>query len=137
MTPPDLSDDELLEQFEAATLPSGSFHHREHVRAAFLYLSRFPALEALDRFSEALRRFAAVSGKPDRYHETITWAYVFLVRERMADPAQSWEQFAGCHPDLLDWRNSILRKYYTDGTLASDQARRRFVMPDRHMARLS
>ncbi|HKF51942.1 MAG TPA: hypothetical protein VKB26_06495 [Candidatus Acidoferrales bacterium] len=51
---------------------------------AFLYLHRFPALEALQRFSSSLMRFAAAHGTPQLYNETITWAFVLLIRERMA-----------------------------------------------------
>jgi hypothetical protein len=46
---------------------------------------------------------------------------------------ESWEAFASRNPDLLDWRNSILRKYYRDATLASEDAKRQFVMPDANL----
>ena len=46
-------------------------------------LTRFPAAEALARFSKVLRRYAASLGKADRYHETITWAYLLLLNERI------------------------------------------------------
>jgi hypothetical protein len=62
MTTYAISDEELLEQFESATLPGECFHHGEHVRVAFLYLSQFPLLQALQRFSAALRRFATAMG---------------------------------------------------------------------------
>ena len=124
-----MNDDELLEQFEAASIPGDCFPHAEHLRAAFLYLCRYPLLEALQKFSDALRRLAGVNGKPERYHETITWAYVFLVHERMQE--DNWEGFASRNPDLLDWRNSILKTYYREETLASAKARRQFVLPDR------
>src|SRR2546429_6001543 len=52
---------DLIENFERGKLEQ--FHHSDHVRMAFEYLGRYPALEALARFSEALRRFAAVQGK--------------------------------------------------------------------------
>jgi hypothetical protein len=124
-----VTDAELLAQFEAASIPGDSFHHAEHVRVAFIYLRRYPLLEALDRFSNSLKRFAAANGKPDRYHETITWAYVFLVSERMGD--DTWESFAGKNCELLDWKTSILEKYYRKETLRSIAARQGFVMPDR------
>jgi hypothetical protein len=123
-----MTDEELLEQFESALLPGDRFHHAEHVRVAFLYLRRYPLLEALHKFSDSLRRFAVANGKPDRYHETITWAYMFVVHERMQQ--ETWEMFSRSNADLLDWRNSILKKYYREETLASEKAKRQFVMPD-------
>ena len=88
-------DDEFIARFEDGTLANESFHHCDHVRVAFLYLSHYPALEALERFSTSLRRFAAANGKPDLYHETITWAFVLLIRERLARGGcrQAWPEF--------------------------------------------
>ena len=40
---PQMTDQELREQFERGTLPDESFRHREHVRMAFLYLTEYPA----------------------------------------------------------------------------------------------
>jgi hypothetical protein len=128
-----VTDDELIARFEDCSLPNECFHHADHVRAAFVYLCRYPALEALRRFSTSLLRFATKHGKPDRYHETVTWACLLLIRERMArcGTAQTWSEFAAQNPDLLDWSNSILKKYYREETLASGLARRVFLFPDR------
>ncbi len=128
-----MTDHELIEQFERGTLPNESFHHREHVRVAFLYLSQYPVLEALQMFSRALREFAAANGKPQLYHETITWAYIFLIRERMAraGKTEDWGEFARNNPDLLRWNNGLLQRYYRDDTLQSGLARTTFVFPDR------
>ncbi len=127
-----MTDHELIEQFENGMLPNDCFHHREHVRAAFLYLTKFPVLEALQAFSKALRRFAEAHGKPKLYHETVTWAYVFLIQERMvrAGKKQSWDEFARNNTDLLTWKEGILTRYYRVETLASDLARTIFVFPD-------
>ena len=127
-----MTDEELIEEFEDGTLPNGCFHHCEHVRVAFLYLTRYPVLEALQVFSKTLRRFAEARGKPQLYHETITWAYVFLIRERMARTGknQSWDEFARGNPDLLLWKDGILTRYYRAETLTSDLARAVFVLPD-------
>ena len=128
-----MEDQEFIRRFEDGTLPDEGFHHREHVRAVWLYLRRYPVIETLGRFSAALRRFAEARGKPNLYHETITCAYVFLIHERVArnDQEQSWPEFAEANPDLFNWKNSILKSYYTDETLRSDFARKIFVLPDR------
>jgi len=128
----EMTDVELLERFENGSIAADSFHHREHVRVVFLYLCRFPVLEALQKFASALKRFASAEGKSNRYHETITWGYVFLVRERMSR-GQDWKCFAAANPDLLNWEDSILRKYYREETLKSEKARQVFVMPDKRL----
>jgi hypothetical protein len=137
LTNTELTDDELLGQFERATLPLECFHHLEHVRVAFLYLSTLQVLEALQAFSRSLRRFAAKYGKSKLYHETITWAYVFLIRERMARAGgtQTWEQFANNNADLLTWKDGALTRFYRDETLRSELARSIFVLPDNLVTR--
>ena len=126
-----MSDEELIQSFEEATLKS--FHHTDHVRVAFVYLCRYPAVEALERFSIALRRFAEAQGKPKLYHETITWAYLLLIRERMArgGSAQTWDEFARENSDLLTWKPGILARYYRQETLGSELARNTFIFPDK------
>jgi hypothetical protein len=128
-----MTDQELIKHLEDGTLSHEGFHHREHVRAAFLYLAEHPVLEALQAFSKALRRLAENRGKPQAYHETITWAYVLLIQERVmrAGKKQRWDEFAANNPDLLMWKDGILERYYRAETLASDLARTVFVFPDR------
>jgi len=128
-----MTDDELLSRFEDCTLANESFHHSDHVRMAFLYLHRYPALEALQRFSASLVRFATAKGKPQLYHETITWAFLLLIRERLARAGctQSWTEFAANNEDLLNWKRNVLKRYYRAETLSSDLARNTFLFPDK------
>jgi hypothetical protein len=128
-----VDDYELIERFEDCTLPEGRFHHIDHVRLAWLYLSRQPLAQALERFSAGLKRFAAAAGKPDRYHETITWAYLFLIHERMERDGRprSWEEFIAANPDLRARDGGVLGRLYNRETLDSSLARRVFVLPDR------
>jgi hypothetical protein len=122
-----MNDNDFITAFENARLTE--FHHRDHVRAAWCYLRSSTVLGALERFTLALKRFAAAQGKPQLYHETITWAYLFLIHERMQD-GETWEGFAERNSDLLVWRPSILDRYYRPETIASDRARHRFILPD-------
>ncbi|MFZ0758856.1 MAG: hypothetical protein WAM69_02810 [Candidatus Sulfotelmatobacter sp.] len=127
-----MSHQELIRCFENHTLPEDSFHHADHVRLAFAYLCEYPVLQALEKFASALKRFAAAHGKTQLYNETITCAYLFLIRERMAYcEGADWEEFALRNPDLLAWKDGILSRYYRDSTLKSDLARKVFVLPDK------
>lgn len=128
-----MSDDDFIAQLEACTLPEDRFHHADHLHAAWLYLTRLPATEAIARFSQVLRSYAACLGKPGRYHETITWAYLLLLNERIhrSQLNTTWQQFAAENSDLFDWSNSILARYYRPETLDSQLARQVFLMPDR------
>jgi len=127
-----MSNEELIRCFESDALPEGSFHHADHVRLAFAYLCGYPVLEALEKFASALKRFAAARGKTQLYSETITCAYFFLIRERIACcEGADWEEFARENPDLLTWKDGILSRYYREATLKSDLARKVFVLPDK------
>jgi hypothetical protein len=127
-----MSNEELIQQFEGDLTPEDSLHHVDHVRLAFAYLSQYPAMVALEKFSAALKRFAAARGKSQLYHETITHAYFFLIRERMARAsAADWDEFSRDNQDLLIWKDGILSRYYQPATLQSALARTVFLFPDR------
>lgn len=128
----------LVEEFEAGHAP-GEFHHADHVRVAFAYVVQCPFVEAVTRFSAALKRFAVAKGKPQLYHETITWAYLVLIRERWARAGYvpGWEEFAERNPDLLIWKDGVLATLYRQETLDSDFARHNFVLPDRGLPALT
>jgi hypothetical protein len=132
-----MTDDELVVAFEGCTIRNEEFHHEDHVRMGFLYMSRFPGLEGIRRFCEGLERLAAASGKTSLYHETITWVFLLLIRERIARTVQrsgrlpSWDEFAAHNKDLLKGKDNVLKEYYKDETLKSELARKTFVLPDR------
>ncbi len=127
-----MTNQELIRCFENDEVPENSFHHADHVRLAFAYLCEYPVLQALEKFANALKRFAAARGKTQLYNETITCAYLFLINERMARcEGAGWDKFADENPDLLTWKDGILSRYYRERTLKSDLARRVFVLPDK------
>lgn len=131
-----MTDDELIAAFESTELPTEQFTHSTHVRVAWWYLRHSPLPEALGRFRTGLQRYAASKGASGKYHETITVAYMLIIAERLAAcPESSWNEFAAAHPDLLVSKPSVLGRYYSDALLASDRARRLFVMPDRMLDR--
>jgi hypothetical protein len=121
----------LLEDFEAARIDPASFRHADHVRVAWELLGACSLPRAMERMAEGLRRITALAGKPERYHETITWAWVLLVADRIARCGRggSFEEFAAAHPDLLE--SKALAAWYRAETLESPETRRVFRMPDR------
>ena len=124
-----MTDAELIARFEALELPPQAFRHREHVRLAFAMLHGADFAEAAVRFRRALKRFAAHVGAHGKYHETLTWAWLVLVAERMAAGAYAdSEALLAAHPDLLDSR-AIGAYYDLPAILASPVARAVFVLP--------
>ena len=110
----------------------GDFPHRAHLRVARLYLSQLPLGEAIERFGADLRRFARAKGAATKYHQTITVAFLLLMRARLAGspPAgESFDAFLARNPDLAS--AGCLKAFYSEAALASDLARRDFLFPDR------
>jgi hypothetical protein len=81
----------LIEQFESDNLP-GEFHHADHVQLAFAYLSVCPPLEALDRFSRALKRYAEARGKSGLYHDL---GHSYLSIRVFPDNVSAFDEFKG------------------------------------------
>ena len=127
-------DEEFIRAFEEAALAPENFRHREHIRLAWLYLQNYTVPEALTRYARCIKNFARANGKENLYHETITWAFIFLIKERMESSSSKenmgWENFAVENADLLNWQDSILNRYYRPEVLFSRLARRTFVLPE-------
>ena len=122
---------ELLDKFVDTSLPAEEFHHQQHVQVAWSFVRAHGMPAALGEFTTAIKRFADAKGATGLYHETITWAFLLLIAERQARrPADTWEAFAADNADLLVWKPSILNRYYSKELLASELARRTFLMPD-------
>ncbi|HTA69376.1 MAG TPA: hypothetical protein VK776_13890 [Bryobacteraceae bacterium] len=126
----ELADLEFVRAFEACELANDNFHHRDHIRLAWIYLQLYGELEARVRIAEAIRKFAAHHGKSDKYHETITVAWLRLVWNTMARAPldASFEDLTTAAPELLDKRT--IERFYSAATLASDTARMYWMEPD-------
>jgi hypothetical protein len=118
-----------LARFLQAELDPHGFTHRDHVRMAFELLRRYDFAESLLHCSQALRAMLERAGRPEAFNLTVTVAFLSLISERMQHGnASDFEAFARANPDLLG--KSILARWYRPQRLASDAARRTFLMPD-------
>jgi hypothetical protein len=124
-----LTDDELVQGFEAGSLTA--FPHAQHVRLTIIYLARHGRDETLRKMCDGLLRFATAKGHPEKFHVTVTRAWIKLseaarrVHPDIRDPAAL---VAAC-PLLLD-QNALLH-FYTPERLNSCEARLRWLPPDR------
>jgi hypothetical protein len=125
-----LTDEELVEAFESCQLPAEHFHHADHVRLAWIYLRQSDEEAASERIAQSIRRFAAHHGKTEKYHSTMTHAWMRLVAAaRRATPKlDRFQDFAARHPHLLEVRT--LGKYYSAERLESEDARAGWLEPD-------
>ncbi len=122
-----MNDIEFAAAFEDCSLPPEQFHHRDHIRLAWIYFHRYgPAAGA--RIAESIRRYAAHLGKSDKYHETMTQAWMRLVQHAAAS-SPSFDGMLDRCPWLLD--KTYLHRFYSQDLLNSEQAKVSFVSEDR------
>jgi hypothetical protein len=127
-------DHTLRASLEDASLPPPCFTHRNHLRVAWSYLSEEDDFAiAAARFRATLKRYASAVGAAGKYHETITWAYLALVREAMEGRAdRDADAMLAAHPDLLDHTGGALASVFDVRALTADPlARRLLVLPRR------
>jgi hypothetical protein len=124
-----LSDGELVRKIEDCTLET-EFHHADHIRLAWIYLRTLPETEAADRMASTLKRYSAHKGKPDRYHHTMTLAWVRLVSAaRRATPkTEVFGEFVAAQPHLADQKT--LLSHYSQECLDNPAARTGWIEPD-------
>ena len=116
---------------EAGDIDAATFDHEAHVYLGWLYVNRYPLAEAIDRFTGALRRLTEQLGVPDKYHDSISWFYLLLIAERRSAAGDAeWFSFRRDNDDLFRREPSILDRFYSRELLASDRARKTFVLPD-------
>ena len=118
-----------LERFVRGETDPAHFPHREHLRLAFEMLARHNFAETVLHYSHALRAMTARAGKPEAFHQTLTIAFLALIAERMArGQADDFGAFVCANPDLLE--KSVLSRWYGPERLASEAARRTFLLPE-------
>jgi len=125
-----MTDDEFLRAFFSLSLPSGEFHHRDHLRLTWLVVRRHGAVDAFRRVSDGIRRFAEAHGQGDRYHETLTTFWVRLIAHAAGDGTEidEFEVFVRAYPLLLD-RHLPLR-HWSREVLYGAAARAAWLEPD-------
>jgi hypothetical protein len=106
------------------------FGHREHVHLTWLAVRRYGVPAAVDLIAHGIRRTARYAGAPQKYHTTMSRAWVELVGHHATEPGEGddFPSFVTRHPALLDKR--LLTRFYHPATLAAPNARKGWVAPD-------
>ena len=120
--------------FESGEWPLADFHHRQHIKVAYLYLRRYPFETAMNRIREKIKAFNAAHNVPDLptsgYHETMTQAWLRLVHLTLCEygPAESADAFYEQNPQLS--QKKALRLFYSKEVFMSPSAKYEFLEPD-------
>jgi hypothetical protein len=126
------------ELMAAVTAAAGRFGHREHVHLTWLAVRRCGLPAAVDLVSEGIQRTARYAGAPQKYHATVSRAWVELIghhaieeligHHAIESAEDDFAAFADRHPALLDKR--LLTRFYRPSTLAAAAAKTGWVEPD-------
>ncbi len=129
-----MTDDEFLQQFEMCTFPLDQWHHRAHVKVAYLYAARFGLDVAAKKLRDGIRAYNAANQIQDTptggYHETMTQAWLRIIHTTIQEygPLPTADEFFDFHPQLSQKKN--LRLFYSVEVFMSPRAKREFVEPD-------
>jgi hypothetical protein len=129
-----VDDAEHLRRFEDQSLPLDQWNHRAHLKVAYLYLTRLPFSEALQRVRTGIKAYNAAHRIADTptggYHETMTRAWFQLVHVTLAQfgPASTADAFFDAQRQLTEKRALLL--FYSRDRIMSSEAKASFVTPD-------
>ena len=124
----DSSFDGLMREVVAG---AAGFGHRQHVQLTWLAVRRYGTAIAITLVSDGIQRTARYAGAPQKYHATVSRAWVELVGHHATEEEpgpDDFDGFLGQNPALLDKR--LLTRFYRSSTLAGEQARTGWVEPD-------
>jgi hypothetical protein len=123
-------DPELAAILPVITGPAGQFRHRQHINLAYYAVRRYGMPDAIGTICSWIRQIAAYEQAPQKYHHTVSQAWVEAVAYHVAEDqgCDDFEAFAARNPALLDKR--LLSRHYRSSTLAAPAARSGWVEPD-------
>jgi hypothetical protein len=107
----------------------GGFGHREHLELAWIYLDRYSIDEAGEAMVAAIRHIAQLHDADDKYHETMTRAWLhFVAVHNQRWGAGNFDNFIARNSALLDSR--LVENFYSRELIFSEQARASWTAPD-------
>ena len=123
------TDERFLAAFEAGQIANQDFHHRDHLRLAWIQIRRLGLQRASDAVAGAIRQFAGRHGHANRYHETMTRFWVRVVGVGITrHPTLAFDDLMAAEPHLLD--KTLPFTHWSRERMASDEARRQWMEPD-------
>jgi flavin reductase (DIM6/NTAB) family NADH-FMN oxidoreductase RutF len=126
----DLSDEDFIARFESAGFGRSDFPHAAHLRMAWIYVRHLGVEQAAHRAAAGIRAMADAHGQSNRYHDTLTRAWVYVVGAAVTRSIDTgdFNEFILRQTELLD--KSCLLRYFSPERLSSQRARTSWLAPD-------
>jgi cell division protein ZapA (FtsZ GTPase activity inhibitor) len=126
-----LSDREFETQFEKAALDPALFTHEAHLRLAWVHLSNYGELQAIENITGQLRQYVNHLGAADKYNDTLTVAAIKAVKHFMdKQKTATFYDFITAHPSLKYNFKGLIGQHYGFDIFNSTQAKAAYIAPD-------
>jgi len=123
------ADEAFVAAFHADQLSNQGFHHRDHLRLAWVQIRRLGLDEASEVVTTGIRRFAAHHGSADRYNDTMTRFWLRVVGLGIIrHPELGFEDLLAAEPHLLD--KGLPFRHWSRERMNHDDAKLRWIEPD-------
>ena len=123
------ADEAFVAAFHAHQLSNQGFHHRDHLRLAWVQIRRLGLDEASEVVTTGIRRFAAHHGSADRYNDTMTRFWLRVVGLGiMRHPELTFDELLAAEPHLLD--KGLPFRHWSRERMNRDDAKLRWIEPD-------
>jgi len=125
------ADEAFVAAFHAHQLSNQGFHHRDHLRLAWVQIRRLGLDEASEVVTTGIRRFAAHHGGIERYNDTMTRFWLRLVNLGISrHPELTFDELLAAEPHLLD--KNLPFRHWSLERMNRDDAKQQWVEPDLH-----
>jgi N-formylglutamate deformylase len=124
-----VADEAFAAAFRSGKIGSESFHHRDHLRLAWIEIRRLGPEHATEFITHGIRRFAAGQGAEARYNDTMTRFWLWAVNHAIGrHPDLAFEALLESEPHLLD--KSLPFKHWSRETINRPEAKASWTEPD-------
>ena len=126
-----LSDYELETKIQDLTLDPSLFNHEEHLRLAWIHISKYGLEKAETNVTQQLRNFVTSLDSAEKYNETLTIAAIRIVHLFMQFTSENtFENLIQTHPKLLTDFKDLIAAHYSGNIYESKKAKLAFIEPD-------
>ena len=122
-------DEAFVAAFHSGRIANQNFHHRDHLRLAWVQIHRLGLGPASEAVTSEIRAFATRHGSADRYNDTMTRFWLMLVGLAIGRHSTlTFDQLIAAEPHLLD--KTLPFKHWSRERLTTREARASWVGPD-------
>lgn len=128
-TPITREDEAFVAAFEGGAIANQRFHHRDHLRLAWVQIQRHGLDRATESVTSMIRHFAAHHGSADRYNDTMTRFWLRVVGIATGrHPELRFDALMEAEPHLLE--KTLPFRHWSRELIMANEAKQRWTEPD-------